>query len=343
MVLKSESSTDSPTLDHTFSTRPVTMDDLQTATDLFNASDRPFYETDQYNVEDLRAEWTNPHFSIEKSTRAVFNEAGNMVGYIEIYDTSSMPVRPFMWGRIHPDYEGHGIGTFLFEWAENRAKEVFARVPEDAAVTLNAECLDKKTDSRRFLEDMGMTTNRASYLMLIEMDSSPDAPALPEGIRIIPATEYAGERANIYRAVRGSFQDHRGFVEEAFETAFGRWNNFWTNDPHYDPAVWLLAMDGDQIIGVSLCRTQSHHGEDRGHVMQLGVIRDYRRRGIAMGLLVETFRTFWARGKTKVDLGVDGSSLTNAVALYERAGMHIDHHYLMYEKSLRDGKEYSKQ
>ncbi len=340
MVLKSES----PSLDSAFTVRPVTMDDLQNATDLFNAADRPFFGNDQHELEESRLEWENPDFSIEKSTRAVFTEAGNMVGYIEVFDNRPMPVRPFIWGRIHPDYEGRGIGTFLFEWAENRAKEVFTRVPEDAAITLIADALDKKTGARRFLEDMGMTSERGGYIMLIEMDSPQDAPTLPEGIRIIPSTEYNGERANIYRAIRESFQDHRGFVEEDFETAFARWDRYWSNDQHYyDPAVWLLAMDGDQIVGVSICRTQSHNGEDRGHVSQLGVIRDYRRRGIAMALLVETFRTFWGRGKKKVDLGVDATSLTNAVALYERAGMHVDHHYLTYEKELRPGKEYSRQ
>jgi hypothetical protein len=36
---------------------------------------------------------------------------------------------------------------------------------------------------------------------------------------------------------------------------------------------------------------------------------------------------------------VDASSLTGAVRLYERAGMHVARQYDRYEKELRSGKE----
>ncbi|MEQ8676951.1 MAG: GNAT family N-acetyltransferase [Aggregatilineales bacterium] len=339
MVLKSENAA----LDATFTIRPAQMEDLQTATDLFNAADRPFFHADLHDLEETKAEWENPQFNMETSTLAVFTAEGQMVGYIEIFDYRAMPVRPWIWGRIHPDYEGRGIGTHLFEWVEKRSYDVFDRVPEDAAITLMTGVLDKKTDACRFLEDMGMTSERSGYTMLMEMDEAPEPPTMLEGIRIVNQKDYNADMQAIFAAVRGSFQDHRGFVDEPFDVSFERWQHFWTNDPHYDPAAWLLALDGDDIVGISLCRAQSHEGEDRGHVHQLGVIREYRRRGIAMALLRQTFVTFWERGKRKVDLGVDGSSITNAVALYERAGMSIEKVYLTYEKELRPGKEYSNQ
>ncbi len=50
---------------------------------------------------------------------------------------------------------------------------------------------------------------------------------------------------------------------------------------------------------------------------------------------------YWQRNKPNVTLEVDASSLTGAVRLYEKAGMHIDRHWAIYEKELRPGVEVS--
>ena len=40
-----------------------------------------------------------------------------------------------------------------------------------------------------------------------------------------------------------------------------------------------------------------------------------------------------------VELGVDANSLTGALRLYEKAGMHIHNQNNMFEKELRPGRE----
>jgi ribosomal protein S18 acetylase RimI-like enzyme len=51
--------------------------------------------------------------------------------------------------------------------------------------------------------------------------------------------------------------------------------------------------------------------------------------------------TFYERGKSKVDLGVDAENLTGAMRLYQEAGMRIHHQYDLYEKEIRPGEEIS--
>ena len=51
----------------------------------------------------------------------VFAPNGEMAGYIEVWTTVKPPVHPWMWGRVDPDYEDKGIGTWLMQWAEERA------------------------------------------------------------------------------------------------------------------------------------------------------------------------------------------------------------------------------
>jgi ribosomal protein S18 acetylase RimI-like enzyme len=102
----------------------------------------------------------------------------------------------------------------------------------------------------------------------------------------------------------------------------------------------FLAMDGDEIAGISLCKSENELG---GWVDSLGVRRLWRRKGIGLALLHHTFGEFYRRGISNVSLAVDAQSLTGATRLYERAGMHVVRQYNDYEKELRAGKELSTQ
>jgi mycothiol synthase len=67
----------------------------------------------------------------------------------------------------------------------------------------------------------------------------------------------------------------------------------------------------------------------------VGVRRAWRKRGLAQALLRQCFAEYQRRGYQRVELGVDSDSPTNAVALYERAGMHVHQRVLYYRKTLR--------
>ena len=91
----------------------------------------------------------------------------------------------------------------------------------------------------------------------------------------------------------------------------------------------------DRIAGVAL----DWHDPYQGWVGTLGVLRDYRRRGLAEALLRESFGAFWRSGERKVVLGVDAQSLTGAVRLYERVGMRSVRQWDSFSKELRAGRD----
>jgi ribosomal protein S18 acetylase RimI-like enzyme len=64
----------------------------------------------------------------------------------------------------------------------------------------------------------------------------------------------------------------------------------------------------------------------------VGVRRPWRRQGLAHALLRQCFAEYQRRGWQHVDLGVDSDSSTQAVALYERAGMHVRARQLYYRR-----------
>jgi ribosomal protein S18 acetylase RimI-like enzyme len=100
-------------------------------------------------------------------------------------------------------------------------------------------------------------------------------------------------------------------------------------------------MDGDEVVGVSLCNGKTAEDPDMSYVMSLGVRRPYRRQGVALALLHHTFGECYRRGKRKVALDVDADSLTGATRLYEKAGMHVQRQSAVYRKELRPGKDLS--
>jgi ribosomal protein S18 acetylase RimI-like enzyme len=71
-------------------------------------------------------------------------------------------------------------------------------------------------------------------------------------------------------------------------------------------------------------------------VSLLGVRRAWRRRGLGAALLKLSFARFRERGYKVAGLMVDSSNESNAVALYERVGMHVHNCRLVYRKTLPD-------
>jgi ribosomal protein S18 acetylase RimI-like enzyme len=133
----------------------------------------------------------------------------------------------------------------------------------------------------------------------------------------------------VHEADEEAFEDHWGSVHTSLE----EWRHFMTA-AHYDPALWFVVWDGDEIAGISLCNAGWTGDPGLGWVNVLGVRRPWRRRGLALALLLHSFHELEARGMDRVALGVDAESLTGAVRLYEKAGMRVVRQSDTWEKPL---------
>jgi len=331
------------TLPEGFIERGATLDDLNQAITLINlCSQHLIGEDDITDVSDLVNEMTVPGFDPEEDLRVIFAPNGEMVGYMEVWTTSKPPVHPWLWGRVHPQYEGLGIGTRLLQWAEERALHALPRVPDDLRFSPRTSCNHEAKDAVRFFEDKGYTHIRSFYRMKIDMDQPAPEPVWPQGITLRTYNPEKDAEA-VYRADTESFRDHFGFVEQPFEEGLRDFIHVMTKYDGFDPSLWFLAMDGDEIAGICLCRPHGYEDPDLGFVNILGVRRPWRKQGLGLALLRHAFNEFYRRGKRKVGLGVDAQNLTGALSLYEKAGMHVSRQYDSFEKELRPGKEISVQ
>jgi mycothiol synthase len=319
-------------------TRPATLEDIPTIVEMTNAALTADVGSGALTVTQLSEEYQQSFFDIERDTRLIFDGAGTLVAAGEFWSREPY-VYPYFWGTVHPDYRGRGYGTHLCDWAEGRAQHNLAQAPPDARVAVRCNAVSTNEAARALFEGRGMTVARHFWRMQITMDpAEAPQPVWSEGVRM--RTHVAGQDdRRVWEVLEDSFADHWGFTPSPFEHFY----EGMIAVESFDPSLWFLAVadtpDGEEIVGVSLCRLGTSDDPDQGFVLDLGVLRDWRRRGIALALLHETFREFHRRGTYRVGLGVDASSLTGATRLYEKAGMSILRQSDLYELQLRDGRQ----
>ena len=314
-----------------FLVRPPTMDDLEAVTIMTNASEVADFGTPETTIELVRTRWLAPGVDLVADNWLVISPGGRVVGYAGI--SNNEHARIYANIRVHPDYQSQGIATALLQGVEKRARQHVSAAPQGARVTLNTWTSSRNVAMKQLLEQADYTPVRHSWDMEITMHEAPPVPQWPQGVivrTIVPGLERA-----VFETDNEAFQDHWGYMPGKFE----EWEYWMVKREKFDPTLWFLAFDGDEIAGISLCECE--RGD--GWVDTLAVRRPWRRKGLGMALLLHSFAEFYRRGTHKVGLGVDSQNLTGATRLYERAGMHIARQYDTYQKELRPGVELSTQ
>lgn len=322
--------------------RPARMDDLEAAHRLFDVCAHTMIGRSEATLDEVRTEWLLPDFDLASSTRVVEGPYGQLIGYVEVWDNNPLPVSVWVWGRVHPDFEGLGIGTELMNWAEQRARQAIDRVPPDLRVVIQAGTHSQYEPGHQLLKAQGMSLIRHFWTMAVDLDREPERVQWPAGIQVRNMTGI-DQVPQVLHAVRDAFRDHWGYIEQPFEAELERWLHFLNHEEDFDPTLHFLAMDGDEIAGMSLCWPKTAGDPGMGWVSTLGVRRQWRRKGLGLALLHHSFGEFYRRGQRSVGLGVDSESLTGATRLYEKAGMRPIRQFDKYEKELRPGRDLSTQ
>ena len=278
--------------------------------------------------EELRVEWETPGFNLETDAWVVTTADGRMVGYEEFvnkYAHASLQGD----GYVHPDFMGLGIGTTMLHALEERARQEMTLADPKQRVFIRNGMSIGDTVSREMHEAEGYKPIRFFWRMEITLDTAPPTPIWPEGIELHPF-ELEKHNYAVHLAHEEAFRDHWGYTPHTYEDWKHRMNN-----EEMDPSLWFVAWDEDQIAGYTLNRYRNGNG----WVGTLGVRRPWRKRGLGLALLYNSFREFYKRGRSTISLGVDAANPTGATRLYQKAGMHVAAEYVSYEKELRPGRE----
>ncbi len=239
--------------------------------------------------------------ALQPENLRVLVEEGEVVGYGDIWNAG---------GTVDLDAAAPGRWGEIFDWAEERARVEGA---ERVHSFVTGHELEEVAEAR------GYRPIRASYTM--EIDFGDDVPRPTDEIDGIELRGYRhpADEQRIYEAQEEAFADHWGHNPQTIEV----WREFSVKQLNFDPSLWFLAWDGEEIAGLALNFAERSGDPGYGWVGTLGVRRAWRRRGIGEALLRHSFRALHERGQRRVRLAVDAESLTGATRLYERAGMQV--------------------
>jgi mycothiol synthase len=275
------------------------------------------------SLEELLDDW----HTLDLTEEAVVVTApdGRIAAYADVFNRSFVTVS--IYGYVHPDYREVGLGAYLVAWGERWARDRMPQAPGNARVVVQHYINSANEGASRLLEGSGYTPVRGIYVMEIKLDEAPPLPHWPTGISVRTFVPGKDERT-VYEAVEDAFRDLWGRPRNPFERFVRE-----TQKESFDPSLWFLALEGDEIAGLTLCKTLA--GE--GWVDVVGVRRPWRNRGLGLALLRHAFTEYYRRGTHRVSLSVDAESITGAPRLYGRAGMRVRESYVIHLKELRPG------
>lgn len=315
------------------------IDDYKIACDLLNAHSQHMNGCNDLNdPELLRLDWQNDGFNPETDMRMVFAPDHSLAAFAECWLNQEPPVHPWIFVRVHPHHWGKGIASHLLTWAEDHARLALEKCDPELRVAPRSGTEAHNANGNALLTRLGWKHSRSFYRMATDLDSVPEVPSFPEGITVRPYNPET-ETEEVYRTFVDTFKDHFGFMEQPFEKGLVGFKHNEIEEPGYDPGFWFVAMDGNEMAGICLCRREDEEDAEAGWVDKLGVRRAWRKHGLGYALLKHAFAAFHADGKKRAGLGVDANSLTGALRLYERAGMRVQRQFNQYEKEMRPGKE----
>jgi mycothiol synthase len=317
-------------LDSSLKLRPAQWSDLNAVTKLiYDVCEADGDTIVAVTADELKHEWETPEFVLERDAFVVETSDGRIVGFEE-FNSGHKHAILHTDGYVHPEFKGLGIGTALLRTIEKRALAELALAEPDVRVSLRSGIDSRDPSSHDLHRAEGYQPLRYHWRMEIVLKEAPAEPKLPEGIELRPFLKGEHDVA-VWNAQNESFRDHWGSHDVTFEE-FKR-SRF--DDPEFDPTLWKIAWDGNEVAGFSINRYRM----GIGWIRTLGVRRAWRKRGLGEALLHASFGEFYKRGMKTIGLGVDAQNPTGATRLYQKVGMYAASEFVTYEKELRPGRD----
>ncbi len=303
-----------------YAIRPPAFDDVDAVAAVLLADELADVAPPVYDADFVRAWWSSPGSDLAADAWLVVGPDGATVAHASVVPDGDARLKS--WGVVHRDHRGLGLGSMLLDLLEARAT---ARLGPVSGGALDHSIDDADDAARAMVLGRGFSFVRSFRHMLIDLDGPRHPGTAPTGIEI-RGIDPEEDLARAHAIFVDAFADEWGYRE----IPFAEWRSLEVDIPAFDPSLWLLATDGDAVVGALSAVAQ----DGRGWVGELGVRRAWRGRGIGSALLRRTFATFADRGMPRVMLNVDFDNPTGAMRLYERVGMRAVRGYDIFEKPI---------
>lgn len=271
---------------------------------------------------------------------AIVELDGDVAGYARVFweDETSGDRAFYFVTNLSPATDGRGVADVVVTWLERRVADIRSRMAGFAGPLVEVAFVQgDESDTRAALDRARFRlARRHAEMRRPDFEAIPEFP-LPDGLEVRPIDP--ADRAmhrRVYEADMESFQDHWGATpptEEGFKEFIG--------SPSFDPTLWRVAFDGDEIAGqiLNYLDPVEPDGTRTGWTESISTRRPWRRRGLARALLALSLRTVRDAGATSAALGVDQQNPNEALHLYESLGFRLSAEQFEYRKVLQAGTE----
>jgi mycothiol synthase len=242
----------------------------------------------------------------------------------------------YIWGEVHPYYRGRGLGSFILEWNEARARQILSSRSDNLPRFIRVSCHDHLQDRIDLFESRSFVRSRYAYRMRRDLSLPIPDVGMPPGIQMIPWRQELDLQT--LDAANDAFRDHWGFNPVTVE----QWRLWFTGHPGFRPDLTYLAvaegLDRQEVIGLCLNRVMDEsnrpEGVLEGWVQEVAVRRGWRGKGIATALLCASMQAFIANGIRYAGLAVDTENLTGALRIYERLEFEVFQRFITFLKKV---------
>ena len=269
------------------------------------------------SIEDMIEVLTSSDIDVARDTLIAVAPDGSAIGWA-FANRITDPEKPrvFLFGRVHPAYQGRGIGRALLRWTKARSEEILDGHPGGTVQVQNFE-----GDARaiRLCESEGAQAIRWFAEMVHTFANTKEeiASPLPAGLRVVPYAEVDTEKLRLLH--NHCFADHWG--SSAFTEA--TWRERIDSYSVRMAASEAVINEHGTPVAYQISEEFPQDAETLGNLRwlaTLGVHRDCRGKGLATHLIQRHLSQARRDGFEGSALGVDSDSLTGANALYERLG-----------------------
>jgi mycothiol synthase len=226
--------------------------------------------------------------------------------------------------NVHPAVRGRGIGTALLTWSERRRLAIAAAhhaggEASDRPRALTSFSFDGDRGGIALLGEAGYVPFRHFATMerpTLDDVADPATVPLPAGLEIRAVSRERSAMRRVFDADSEAFRDHFGWSEGSDE----KFAEF-LESPEVDPALWLVAFDGEDVAGAVLNGIHvSPDGTRSGWLDSIFTRRPWRQRGLARALIARSLVLLREQGLNAASLGVDTANANQALRLYEECG-----------------------
>ena len=239
-------------------------------------------------------------------------------------------------GAVDPEFRRRGIGTVMLADRIAAARALDATYTDVDRPRLLGMWVDQRNVGGSALaERSGYEPARWFFDMERSITGElPEIEPLPDGLELRPM--FADQAWELWTADHEAFRDHWGGHDDS-EANFRRWRE----SPEFDPTMFLIAWDRDQIAGGVLNAIYPAENEAlgmrRGWLDSVFTRRAWRRRGLARNLIARSFHLLRERGMTDAILGVDADNPSGALGLYESVGFEVTERSTAWRRALVEG------